>query len=356
MERVSMVAKLTPPFVVLAIYTSYFRWFSAFVKPGEHPDEIQHLTYLRDVFNGRLIPNYAPGASGSYLEHPALYYTLVGKFAWLFPGFDLGIFVANYLLGLTCALLLYDFAKVVSGDRVAGLVSATCAIMVPYFGYIFTGANNDNLAMLLVFCTGSLCARYYITKEIRWFEWAVVPALLVSLVKATATIQAGVLVVPAAIMVLRAEGISAIWRVTSRPVVALSLICVVLYYGIIIAQYGEPFPRPVRFYEAAMASMPALFLEERWTVAQYVVKYYRDMVVQLSGIYSHTIYQYTRDAFSFWPLAYAASVATVGMWLVNRQVRWLCASLLLALVIFGAMHFTIMYRTHLENGYVGGLQ
>ena len=56
---------------------------AATTAPGLPPDEWAHLSYVRDVADGRPVPDYAEGriresTQGNYLSHPPLYYSLLG--------------------------------------------------------------------------------------------------------------------------------------------------------------------------------------------------------------------------------------------------------------------------------------
>ncbi|GHC68631.1 glycosyltransferase family 39 protein [Limoniibacter endophyticus] len=350
------VDRFVPHVVIAAVYTVYYRWFSLFVKPNEHPDERHHITYVMDVVLGGITPNYTPGVSAVYLEHPFLYYFLTGKFAAFFADPVVGMHVANYGYGLLSVIVIFDFAKTISGNAMRGLVAAVCAITVPYFVYLATGVNNDNFATLLVFATAAAAARYHASCDAKWFNAAVAFVLLAGLVKATAAIQAGMILLPACYVALRSRGLKSIPETIISPMVALPLALFCLYYATIVGIYGEPFPRPVNFYVMAKAQVPQAFMAEPMDIGRYLDKYARDMLTQMSGIYSHTVYRYTQGYVNFWSLAYLVSVASCLVAITSARLRCVALGLLGALVVFGLMHIFIMYRNHSATGYRGGIQ
>ncbi|MBZ9772042.1 hypothetical protein [Mesorhizobium sp. CO1-1-8] len=349
------------PWVVLwFVFTSYYLWWSSFVTMVEHPDEPYHMMYIMDVFNGRWIPDYSDGASASYLEHPALYYTLLGKFSAILAlaGVEVSrsLQLANYIIGVATVSALFAFARAVASSLLAALVATICAMTIPYLMYLFTGVNNDNLATLLVVTVACLSAKFYVTRNHRLFGLAVTAALIVGLVKVTALVQAGAILLPGAFILLRERGMQAVIDVLKMPSVLITLVVVFGYYLTIMAVYGEPFPTPVDFFEMALRAAPAMFAQDRMTLLQYLDKFRMDMTIQSSGIYSHVVYQYTTSGLSFWPLAYLSSFAVVAGGMLFDRFRLIAISLLLALLSFAALHIATMYGAHLETGYTGGLQ
>lgn len=350
----------TPWIVLWFVFTSYYLWWSSFVTAVEHPDEPYHMMYIMDVFNGRLIPNYSNGASASYLEHPALYYTLLGKFSAILSiigvEIQISLQLANYIIGLATISALFLFSRVIASSPLAALVATICAMTIPYLMYLFTGINNDNLATFLVVVVACLSAKFYVTRDPRFFGLAVSAALIVALVKVTALVQAGAILLPGAFVLLRGRGIQAVVDVFKMPSVLMALVVGLGYYLTILAVYGEPFPTPVDFFEMALRTAPAMFVQDRMTLLQYIDKFWVEMTIQSSGIYSHVVYQYTTSGLSFWPLTYLSSFAVVSGGVLFNQFKLTAISLLLALVIFAVLHIATMYGAHLETGYTGGMQ
>lgn len=356
----STLDTVTPCLVLWLIFTFYYLWWASFVTMSEHPDEIHHLTYITDVLNGRWIPDYTTGASHSYLEHPALYYTLMGKFAALMSVLGVGVstslHMANYTLGLLTIFALYGFSRLVAENVMAAVIATICAISIPYDIYLFTGINNDNLATPLVIITAYLSCRFYQLRDNRFLGRAIATVLVIALVKSTALIQAGAFVLPAAFLLLKDKGTSAIVDVLKMRSVIAGLIAVIGYYATIILIYGELFPAPIDYFELARTISPDNFTAERMPLLNYLAKFLSDMLVQASGVYSHTVYRSTTSFTSFWPLAYIAGFFCVAVSARFKPFRLISLSLFLAIGLFAVLHVWIMYGAHLKYGYLGGLQ
>ena len=183
---------------------------------------------------------------GGYLNHPALYYTTLGLIARLLSVFGIGVSATlegvNYLLGLGASLLLYAFARLLTPSFIGALTAALCAITVPLFSYMYTGVNNDNLGIVLVFAAAFCCSRVYQYHDVRWLAYAVAVSLLALLTKLTSFVQASAFLLPAALMLLRAAPIRNIKAIVRVPAVWVTAGLVVVYFGYVIWVYGEPFP------------------------------------------------------------------------------------------------------------------
>ena len=90
--------------------------------------------------------------------------------------------------------------------------------------------------------------------------------------------------------------------------------------------------------------------------SDYVRFFFYKMRVHSSGVYSHVAYHYTTDPWSFWTVAYAASLAIVVAAAIVKSTRWVAVSLLVSLAVFTAAHVGKAYLTHCHTFYVGGLQ
>src|SRR5690606_8536596 len=121
---------------------------------GVPPDEYAHLSYVDDVAQGQLLPDYADGRirgsdRGTYLAHPPLYYTAIGTIARV-SGLD--PFDDAKRLRLPGALLFaggfFFWLLAAKAARVppAGAVLATVAVCaIPMFSYVGGSINNDTL-------------------------------------------------------------------------------------------------------------------------------------------------------------------------------------------------------------------
>jgi hypothetical protein len=271
-------------------------------------------------------------------------------------GLSASLAAVNYVLGLSASLLLYAFARMLTPSFIGALTAALCAITVPLFSYLYTGVNNDNLGIVLVFATAYCCARFYQQQDIKWFAFAVAVALLALLTKLTSFVQAAAFMLPAVFILLRAAQIDNLKAVVRTPAVWIAAGLVIAYFGYVISVYGEPFPRAESYLALAKRRTPQAFTTEAMPFTDYVRFFIYKMRVHASGVYSHVAYYYTTSPWSFWSMAYAASLAVVGTAAIWRPTRWVALSLLLSLAVFTAAHVGKTYLTHRQTFYIGGLQ
>ena len=349
------------PWLLIALaFTLYHQFFASFVSGVEHPDETAHIAYIQQIVAGSLLPDYTPRVGGGYLNHPALYYTTLGLIARLLSVFGIGVSTTlsgvNYVLGLGASLLLYAFARLLTPNFIGALTAALCAITVPLFSYMYTGVNNDNLGIVLVFLTAFCCSRFYQDHDVKWFAYAVAVTLLALLTKLTSFVQASAFLLPAVFMLLRAAPITNAKAIAKVPAVWVTGGLVIVYFGYVIGVYGEPFPHAESYLELAKRQAPHSFATEAMSFSDYVRFFFYKMRVRSSGVSSHVSYYYTTDPWSFWTVAYATSLAIVGVAAIQKSTRWVAVSLLVSLAVFTSAHVGKAYLTHRHTFYVGGLQ
>jgi hypothetical protein len=354
------LADIAPWLLIALAFTLYYQYFASFVSHGEHPDELSHTAYIEQIVAGRFLPDYAPRAGGGYLNHPALYYMALGLIARLLNAFGVGVSTTlaalNYLLGSSASLLLYAFARVLTPSFLGALTAGLCAVTVPFFSYLYTGVNNDNLGILLVFGAAYCCACFYEERDPKWFAFALSISLLALLTKLTSFVQAAAVMLPTAAMLLHRPERAKIEAIGRVPAVWITAGLVVAYFGYVIAIYGEPFPHAENFLEIAKRQTPHAFATEAMPFQEYVRYFLYRMRVHSSGIYSHVAYSYTTSPWSFWTIAYAACLAVVSAAALRKSTRWAAVSILLSLAIFTAAYLEEAYLTHLHSFYLGGLQ
>ncbi len=137
--------------------------FVFLIRPGEGPDERQHLAYVRSLAVNHELPDFTPtirtSASGRIgtpqAQHPPTYYLLIAPI-YAAVGGDEALFyraarLVSVLLGIGTLLLVRLTARAAFPSEPA--VSALAMIFVATFGtnaYIGGTINNDPLAELFV--------------------------------------------------------------------------------------------------------------------------------------------------------------------------------------------------------------
>lgn len=354
--------RLATQILIVAFFAMYFSFFAGFTTVGEHPDETGHLTYIRDVVSGRFFPDYTTNATGTYLNHPALYYSLTGWTARLLSLFGVSVersvLVVNFALGIMTTLLIYRFARLLSPNYLGAVIGTLCALTVPFFSYLLTGANNDNLSNLMFIAVVVFSCQFLISRDPFYFIIASGLTVLTLLAKTTAFVQSAAFLLPSLVLILRQSSVKELVRMSLNWFVVTSLTLVFAYFAYIFLRYGKLFPSPIDFMETAMVSSPKAFGARPMGLIEYVAKFFKTTALQSSGIYSHVIYRYTDKPLSFWSLAYVSGLA-IFLWTAikgENPQRLICVSFLLSLVAFAFAHVGHLYRIQLANHYLGGLQ
>ncbi len=126
---------------------------------GVPPDEWAHITHIKEVADGRWLPDYAESRvlgseRGNYLGHPPLYYTslgLLGRAAGWDPVDDLVRYRAVSAVFMALGLLLWVLiARQLRLSWYWTIPLCLSVNAIPMFPYLAGSINNDTLAYLAV--------------------------------------------------------------------------------------------------------------------------------------------------------------------------------------------------------------
>jgi hypothetical protein len=355
--------------IALSAFLLLQGWVMAFSIPrGVPPDELAHLSYVRDVVDGGLLPDYATGVIGSssrgnYLNHPPLYYTLLGVYSRIvgldpFDGYVVlrllsAIFVAG---GVLCWLLA---ARELGLGAPAAALATLALAALPMFGYLAGSVNNDTLAY------GGTGLYFY--GLARWLAHgqrgrmataAILAGLCITLLT-KATASAFVVLFTAIFLAMHARHLPVRLREdrTGAFLLAAALALCTSFYVYAYFQFGSLMPKPEVLHPIAPPAQPlSLFAYGE----QYMAKMWR----RLPAIVS----QQSFDPFAprWEAFLYLLLVAPLPAWLASRlfaasrgvdiTLRRACDAFALAALGTMLLHFMQCYTGYRSTGMFGGLQ
>lgn len=340
---------------------------AATTAPGLPPDEWAHLSYVRDVADGRLVPDYADGriresSQGNYLSHPPLYYSALGAataVGGLDPFTDLRPLRAASAGFVGVGFLLWLLVGRALGLPLAGAILATAATCAtPMFSYAAGSVNNDSLLYLGValFAAGLVRERIEQRRDVAAAVALAGGALVILLTKAT-----GATFLVLFVLALLPRAPRDLWvQLTQRRhlviggVVAATCIA---WFGWAILAHGSPLPRPQALYPHNPPAEPL-------APVGYALRYAAIMWERLPIVMSHATFDpfawRGRNAFL------AMAVVPVLAWLVARpgaarrgvDPRVIRGSDALALAALGTVliHIAFTWASYRSSGLLAGMQ
>ena len=341
----------------------------AYTTPlGIPPDELAHLSYVRDVADGGLLPDYANGRIGSsqqanYLAHPPLYYSVLGTLSRArgmdpFDDYRMLRLVSALFVGLGFLLWLLSARNIGVGLRGAMLVSlGACA--TPMFAYAAGSINNDTLLFLGVGLFFFGATREYVQqRRDRRSGLAMIVGLAVTfLTKATGS--AFIVFFIAACLLPQYRQLFALLR-NRRHLAILAATCVICgaYFLYSLVRFGALMPTPGTLYAESAPAHAMVPIEFAW---RYAVA----MWERLPIIMSHANIQPFVSPKGI-VLFYAMLLVPVLGWLVARPgarsrgvdpiVIRATDAFAIAFAVTLVLHIAITYRGYLHNGLLAGMQ
>ena len=355
--------------VALSLFVLLQCCVMAYTTPlGIPPDELAHLSYVRDVADGGLLPDYANGKignseQGNYLSHPPLYYSVLGTLSRLggwdpFEDYRILRLISAQFVGLGFLLWLLSARNI--GVGLGGAIVATLATCAtPMFAYVAGSINNDTLLYFGVGLFFFGATREYMQHRLdRWSGLAMTAGLVVTfLTKATGS--AFIVFFIAACLLPHYRQLVPLVR-NRRHLAVLAVTCLICgaYYLYALARFGSLMPTPGTLYAESAPAQAMVPIEFIW-------RYAAAMWERLPIIMSHANIQ---------PFASHKGVLFFYGMLLVPAVGWLLARLGahrrgvdLALIratdafaiAFAAMlllHVVITYRGYLHTGLLAGMQ
>ncbi|MFU2316328.1 hypothetical protein [Rahnella sp. PCH160] len=338
---------------------------------GLFPDENPHLGYVLDVAKYGF-PDYATGMiydahKLNSLEHPALYYMLVGGVKKIALTFNLDLykslrFVNIFISTLTIATI-YLSLKEFGVKKIQIALSLLILLSIPMFILLSASINNDPLNFLgcaLIFLG---LAKYYnnaqLDKVVLYF---ILGGIIVSLTKATGALSVICIIFTFVIiennrLKIKLPEISFKYM----ALIALSLILIITYYLFTFIKFGKMFPAPQGdpsdWYKLANPNA------HRFTVSEQLIAFYQSNLLTLITPYGHkTFYDLEIRENLLKLLFFLFSFITVLFTLKNIKNRsnsnearfnFVCV---FSFLIFMFFYFITIHKMNLKTGYPGAMQ
>ncbi|MDI6026288.1 DUF2142 domain-containing protein [Corticibacterium sp. UT-5YL-CI-8] len=356
-----------PPGLVLAAILFLSAIFSFNFKANSFPDELAHLGYVADVAN-QGFPDYRNGVvvgakSKNYLQHPPLYYMLVGAEYRLIGGeprpavFLLRttnwMFLAAFFACIAACLREFDLGAL---DKVFAFLVVAGVPMVPALG----GAlSNDPLSFMgcALFFWGLL--RWHLERNFA-LDLMLIGGVVAALSKATSA---------SVIVCLALAYICLFWKETFlklrqlSPADMIKILAAIglvgVFYASMYLTYGRLFPRsgngPALNFSLRNPDAP------RRDLLQMMYFFIAGNVDSLQRPYGHVRFADLgfRDNVLRYVLGAAMLCGLFGLyrnWNHDRRTARLILSILLGTAFFFSVYFVNTYSRHLATGYPGGIQ
>ncbi len=361
-----ITAFLSLLFVILGLGYSHSYY------PGTFPDELAHMGYVADVIKNNF-PNYNEGLIFSkeklnYLNHPALYYMIVGELAKLLNLQDnyasLGRYVSMaisvIIITMTCNLV-YKNTK----SLLATFVGGAFLLVIPMFVVLGSAINNDQINILG--CTFFIYGLIDLLRRER--EEAVLTSnivlicaggIIASLSKATGSLAIVCLIASVSLFNYFTL-IKIIKKISLKQwlLVFLSGVVVVLYFACIHASYGK-------FYPAPQGNPATWFFvdnptSKRFTLLEFVVYFFQNNLLSLVIPYGHVQFIDSQIRAIILKgilimLGIMAAYILVKKTTKNGSNFNLEFSLVIGFVLFFVIYLFTIRQLHLNTGYTGAMQ
>lgn len=338
-------------------------------KVGVAPDELAHISYIADAIDGRLpVPDYNGGriinAGLNYLNHPPLYYSLmgiIGKVTGKRPLEDFQFYrTLSSIINLS-ALVIFAGAFLFLGVPLFGAMAAIIfAACVPIYLYMFGAINNDGLVNLSV---AVVVLGFSVVKDYRnppRFSGLLigVGVMIAALTKAT-----GLVFLLALAFTLAVMSRGACFRLFQSRAFFLGfsvpLLLPILYFSRVYSKFGEFFPAPGILYQKDGSG-------ERLSFLAYFVDFCGLLHRHVGVVLSHSSFDpfhHSPVALLFFQIVIYGSLfvglvqACFGFFDSRRLIsKDIFCSFIFGLVLFFLIHAVVTYQGYLGHGKMAGIQ
>lgn len=346
--------------------------YSQSYNPGFFPDEFAHMGYVVDVMKNHF-PDYRNGIIFSsnklnYLNHPALYYIIVGELASLLHSQDAFASVGRYvnmiisliIIIMTCRMLYQS-----THSRLATFVGGAFLLVIPMFVLLGSAVSNDQINVLgctfVIYGVLGLMERHKDGQPLTsYIIFICAGGIIASLSKATGSLA--IVCLLASVALFNFSGLVKIIKKISLKqwlIIAASISIVVIYFICINRVYGG-------FYPAPQGTPAAWFFIEhpdakRLAFSEFFDNFLNGNLVTLTIPYGH-VYIFDSETRIFIVKAILIMLGVMaGCVLVNRSSKDnpffnVTFSFVVAFFIFFAIYFFTIRDMHLKTGYSGAMQ
>lgn len=367
--------KLSIVFIVVFLSLFYLILgigYSQSYNPGFFPDEFAHMGYVVDVMKNHF-PDYNNGLIYSsnklnYLNHPALYYIIVGELASLLHLQDAFASVGRYvnmvisliIIVMTCRMLYQS-----TQSRLATFVGGAFLLVIPMFVLLGSAVSNDQINVLgctfVIYGLLGLMERHKDDRPLTsYILFICAGGIIASLSKATGSLA--IVCLLASVALFNFSSLVKIIKEISLKqwlIIAASIFVVVIYFVCIHLIYGG-------FYPAPQGTPAAWFFIEhpdakRLAFSEFLNNFLNGNLVTLTIPYGH-VYIFDSETRIFIVKAILIMLGVMaGCVLVNKNAKNnylfnVTFSFVVAFFIFFVIYFFTIRDMHLKTGYTGAMQ
>lgn len=367
--------KLSIVFIVVFLSLFYLILgigYSQSYNPGFFPDEFAHMGYVVDVMKNHF-PDYNNGLIYSsnklnYLNHPALYYIIVGELASLLHLQDAFASVGRYvnmvisliIIVMTCRMLYQS-----TQSRLATFVGGAFLLVIPMFVLLGSAVSNDQINVLgctfVIYGLLGLMERHKDDRPLTsYILFICAGGIIASLSKATGSLAIVCLLASVALFNFSSL-VKIIKKISLKQwlIIAASISVVVIYFVCIHRVYGG-------FYPAPQGTPAAWFFIEhpdakRLAFSEFLDNFLNGNLVTLTIPYGH-VYIFDSETRIFIVKAILIMLGVMaGCVLVNKNAKnnylfSVTFSFVVAFFIFFVIYFFTIRNMHLKTGYSGAMQ
>lgn len=358
------------PFIValltfLSLSTGYLLSYNI----ADYPDGVAHMGYIFNVVANNF-PDYRTGKilfseKYNYLNHPALYYFLVGELIKLLHLKTHAFLVTQIVNNIITCGLIYVIYKTLMSLRLpksAILFGLFIFLLTPMFLELSVAANNDPLNMLgcaIVFY-GLIITEEDKATHNKAILYIAFGATLTALTKATGALAVLCLIICHIICSFR------LWcnlllniRKKVWGIIIALLSAVIIYYLIIYIVYGRLFPAPqgdpATWFATITPEAPRLGLYD------YIKTFFSYNYFSLTHPYGHNYFPDLTLRLNIIDWTWAAITLSWVLLLAQKKEngyirkRFIIASVF-AFIIYISLYFIVVRKMHLLTGYIGAMQ
>ena len=371
MNKIKRDAILIAAFLSL-LFIIFALGYSHSYAPGAFPDEFAHMGYVNDVIKHHF-PDYINGLVYStnklnYLNHPALYYMVVGELAALLHLQDVFVSVGRYvnmvvsvfIIALTCAMI-YKTTK----SRLATLTGGMLLLIVPMFVVLGSAVNNDQVNILgCTLVIYGLIQLMEVDKDKPNITFSLIllcaGGVIASLSKATGSLAIFCLLLSVAVFNFSAL-VELIKKLTLKHIliIASSLAIVAFYFLYMHVVYGK-------FYPAPQGNPATWFFVDnptagRLSLLDFAITFWQKNLYTLASPYGHVIIIDSAVREIVFKCILIMLVIMAGFVLLAKTVKKntrmdIVFSFIIAFILFCIVYLFTIRQMHMNSGYLGAMQ
>ncbi|MFK8880498.1 MULTISPECIES: ArnT family glycosyltransferase [unclassified Enterobacter] len=348
-------------FLVVGYFLSYSMW--------HFPDGVAHMGYIYDVIKDNY-PNYISGETTlspklNYLNHPAMYYLITGELIRLLHGVSHAVVLAqmiNFFISALTVYITWRSLKTLVASELAVFFGVAMLLLTPMFVELSVAVNNDPLNILG--CTILFYGIVNITVGIPNFSKTTllvfVGGFIAVMTKGTGGLAA-VCMVGMHILANISLWLKHMKRLTAYQwgIIVSLVITALAYYAIQYIHYHSLFPapqgNPADWFVISNPDKP------REALFDYFTAFLNSNFDSFIKPYGHTLFIDSTLRVSVITITLSTIFILLLVVLIfnynnDGAVRLFLIQMFLSLIVFLVFYFLVLYKMHMQTGYMGAMQ